>query len=150
MIGILLSLLLTGAHAEEPTIPGRDGRLAGIPTATLASLGITHIEPSTEAPGWQAAVAGGWVRMAWHPDSASAHTAFLFQRIAASTRHLPDIAAAGADEAAGDPAGFLVVRRGNLIFTIRAAGAEILMRRLLAKVVRGPEPQPHDVYSRAP
>lgn len=117
--------MATQPHAETL------GLLSGIPTGSLPAQHVSDVEPNESAPGWQAVVPGGWVRLRVLADIPSAEADFSFQRGAATTMRFPLVDVSGADEACGDPEGFLLARKANLVLTVRAPNASALATRLL-------------------
>lgn len=105
---------------------------ASDPLPLAAPTGLVAPVVSRAAPGWRAGLEDGWVRHAWYADEDAAREAFAFQRIAAAAVPLPDATIDGADEAAGDPGGFLVIRQRNRIFVVKSPRARVVARGLLA------------------
>lgn len=121
-------LFVLTALAAEP-------RWAGVPLERLPALSLGEADLSSKWSEWQAADgAGGWVRLRWYPDEAAATEAFAFQKLAASSMVQAPLAVAGADEAVGDGANFLLLRSRNVILTLRSAdaGAGLRASQLLA------------------
>lgn len=106
---------------------------AAEPLPLAPTTGLVAPVVSRAAPGWRAGLVDGWVRHAWYPDEDTARAAFAFERVAAAALALPEVTLEGADEAAGDTAGFLVFRQRNRVFVVkspraRAVSAELLRR----------------------
>lgn len=106
---------------------------AADPLPFAPTTGLVEPVVSRVAPGWRAGLVDGWVRHSWYADEAAAREAFAFQRISAATVPLPDVAIDGADEAAGDPGGFLIFRQRNLIFVVKSPRARGVAAGLLAR-----------------
>jgi hypothetical protein len=114
LLGLFLAVRLAGA---DPTTASA---WAGIPLARLPELGLGVPYLGLETSGWQAALQpGGFVRVWILPDEAAATASFAFQRGAATSRLLPDLAGLTGAEGAGDGAGILLVRDRNVVILVR-------------------------------
>jgi hypothetical protein len=129
----MLALLLTLAAMAAPNW--------AMPTPTaISALGLETPLRSDAAESWQAADgAGGWVRLYRHPSAEAADQAYTFLLRAATTRPQPALQLPGADEAAGDGQGYVLLRSRNIIIELRSAdeGAGARARGLLGALKEG-------------
>jgi len=112
-------LMLARPASADPAEPW-----AGVPLLSLPALGLGAPDLDHYASGWRAALPeGGFARLQRLPSAAEARSVFAAQARNAAT--LPQPAAAWdapADrdvEAVGDGLGFLVLRDGNVVITVR-------------------------------
>ncbi|GDX82292.1 hypothetical protein LBMAG42_41030 [Deltaproteobacteria bacterium] len=126
MIAFLLLMFAHRADAADP-------RLAGIPTAALAPLGLGTPDFTIGDDTWRAPAPGGWVLHTWSADETEGQRRFAFE-VGAAQRMFPPVSVAGADEARGD-LGLVIARRGNVVLTVRGDDAPALAARLLAAEV---------------
>lgn len=99
--------------------------LAEPPAEALTALGLDSPTTSTRTPGWRSALPqGGLVHAIESDDEKTAREHFAWQKQIAQAGVWPDaptelIEALGVDEAAGDGAASLLVRKGTVVLYVR-------------------------------
>lgn len=116
------------------------GMHTGIPMHGVE--GLTAQQYGTAATGWTAQVPGGLVRVFVGHDEDEAK-AWIHARLEAEARWHPTPIEGLGDQAWSSEAGLLLVRDGNLAFSVRArTDPQPWAEALLAAVVDTPEPWP--------
>lgn len=119
--------------AAEPT-------WAGVPLVKVESLELHDVDLSNAGSVWNASDGHqGWVKLRWHASVEDAKADFQFQATAATTIPQPLLVLAGADEAQGDGAGWVMARSRNVIVFVRSQDGQAGARAKLVLSALVPE-----------